>query len=299
MALITNKKERTMKNTQPKSKVATKAGNAVKFKAIRPSGTRFGYCINCYDGCGHGCIYCYGMKARYMKYRDWIKPRPRYQVVDWLRNDIELIKQHPEIKTEIKDFMICSITDCYQPLELEHRLTREVIKILIQNDLPFTVLTKNVNVLEDIALFRNYDKCRAGLTIVTLDDTLRQKLEPNSSPIDERINAIKELKQAGINTYCSVEPILPDKRSDPIAIAELLKDYVDLFEFGKWNPKKHRAEIENTLGTRYNREYYVEVFKDIAEYCADNDVTYCHAGHSKDYLMKRGMEFIPYPTVLQ
>lgn len=271
-----------------------------KLKVIRPSGTRFGYCINCYDGCGHGCLYCYGMKARFKEYPDWINPKPRHQIVDWLQKDIEVIKQHPEIRNKIKDFMICSITDCYQPLELEHRITREVIKVLIKNNLPFTVLTKNSNVLRDIDLFKNYDKCRIGLTIVTLDDNLRQKLEPNASPISERINALKTLKQGGINTYCSVEPILPDKRSDPIVITQELRDYVDLFEFGKWNPKYNSKKVvENCLGVVYDDDYYIEVFKNIKEYCDRNNINYCHAGHSEDFLSGHQMKFKPYPTVLK
>jgi DNA repair photolyase len=268
-------------------------------KAITESKTNFGHCINCYNGCEHGCRYCYGMKITHKKYSDWVKSAPRLQLPDLLRKDMELLKQNPEVKAGIKDIMICSITDCYQPLESQHRITRDVIKILIESDLSFTVLTKNTNVLRDIDLFKGYDKCRVGFSVITLDDYFRQLLEPNSSPIPDRCEALETLQTAGVSTYCSVEPIMPDQRSDPIAIVDRLKDSVDLFEFGKWNPNDNSKRlVENILGTVYNEKYYVDVFKNIKTYCAIHSINYCHAGHSEDFLTKYQLEFIPHPTIL-
>ena len=206
-------------------------------QVLMKSGTRFEWKIDCYDGCKHGCRYCYAWYIKRRSYSDWTNPTPHLDVVSDLRS--QLSRMRDATKANIKDIMLSSLTDSYQTLESEHQLTRGVIEVLIENDLPFTVLTKSSDVTRDIDLFRDYDKCRVGLSIVTLDDSLRQLMEPNSSKIPERIAALKELKQAGISTYCSVEPILPDKRSDPIAIANELKNYVDLFEFGKWNPKRN------------------------------------------------------------
>jgi DNA repair photolyase len=184
-------------------------------------------------------------------------------------------------------------------LELQKGITREVIETLIEHKLPFTVLTKSANVLRDKDLLKSYNKCRVGLSIVTLNEDLKQLLEPNSSTIANRINALKELKQAGISTYCSIEPILPDKRSDPIAIIEVLKDYIDLFEFGKWNPKRNSQRyVEKILGTVYDEEYYLDVFRNIEKYCNEHSIKYCHAGHSEPFLNNHKMTFKPYPTVL-
>lgn len=255
-----------------------KVTNKPKLKAISYSKTNFGYCINSYNGCEHGCRYCYGMKVTRKKYADWVKPAPRLQLIDWLQKDMKTIKQHPEIKSGIKDIMVSSITDCYQPIESHHRITREVVKILIENELPFTVLTKNVNVLEDIDLFASYDKCIVGLTVATLDDDIRQSLEPNAPPINDRIDALKELKQAGIYTYCSVEPILPG--SNPIDIIDTLKEYVDLFEFGKLNGNK---------GAVSNEQYYVNAFKQIESHCKANGINYRHASHSYIFLKQNGL----------
>jgi DNA repair photolyase len=260
--------------------------NKVNLKAIKPSRTGFGHCINCYNGCEHGCRYCYGMETTHKTYDEWIKPVPRLQLIDWLRKDIEVLKHHPEIKADIEDIMVSSITDCYQPLEAQHRITREVIKLLIENELPFTILTKNASVLSDIDLFTGYDKCKVGLTIMTLFDNIRQSIEPKASPIQDRIEALKELHQAGVYTYCSVEPILPG--SNPIEVIERVKGFVDLFEFGKLNPN-------DNYKVSPNKEYYIDVFTKINEYCDQNKINYCHAGHSAGFLTKQGLRFIPNP----
>ncbi|MFC1910444.1 radical SAM protein [Chloroflexota bacterium] len=253
-----------------------------KLKAIRESKTGFGYCINCYNGCAHGCHYCYGMKVTRKAYSDWIKPVLRPKLPDLLRKDMEVLKHHLEIKADIKDIMVSSITDCYQPIESQHRITREVVKILIENELPFTILTKNKDVLDDIDLFKGYGKCRVGLTIATLDDNLQRSLEPKASPIEDRIEALRELKQAGVYTYCSVEPIMLG--SNPIDVVDRVGDYVDLFEFGKLNPNGNYKANSNT-------DYYVNVFKQIAMYCSNNAINYRHASHSKDFLKANGLNY--------
>ncbi|MDD4876955.1 MAG: radical SAM protein [Dehalococcoidales bacterium] len=265
-------------------------------KVIRRSGTGFGWGINCYDGCEHGCLYCYGRRARWKKYEDWIKPVLRLQILSDINKDIQEIQQNPQMKNEIRDIMICSITDGYQPLELQHRITRNVIQILRNADLPFTLLTKNVNVLGDLSLFQGYNKCRVGFTIITLNDKFRRLLEPNTSPIKERCQALETLKKAGINTYCSIEPIISDKRSNPIAIVRRLKDYVDLFEFGKLNPKG-KQELEYKTGISYNEGYYIKVFSDLIPFCEQEGISYCIASHSEKFLKSHGFRFIPYQLV--
>jgi hypothetical protein len=106
------------------------------------------------------------------------------------------------------------------------------------------------------------------------------------------------LKSAGISTYCSIEPILPDKRSNPIEVVDALKNYVDLFELGKWNPKKGTTStVEQLLKTSYNENYFIKVMEDVDNHCKQNGINYCHAGHSRKFLEENGIQFIPSPTV--
>ena len=129
-------------------------------KPLTRSGTSFEWKINSYQGCEHGCLYCYGRKQGLYKvipYDEWIKGIPREDTPGLLRKQLTGIRQ--STKDTIKDIFICSACDAYQPKELEREITRKVIEILIEHELPFTVLTKNTNVLRDIDLFKRYGKC--------------------------------------------------------------------------------------------------------------------------------------------
>lgn len=264
-------------------------------KPLAKSGTSFKWQINCYDGCEHGCHYCYARKRGLYKvipYSDWIAATPRLDTPDLLRKQLTGMRQ--ATRDCIKDIFICSACDAYQPQDRNHKITRQVIEALIEYELPFTVLTKSPLVRRDIDLFQGYDRCRVGLTIMTLDDDFRKQLEPNAPPITERCDALETLKSAGISTYCSVEPIMSDGRSDPIEIVNQLKDYVDLFEFGKWNPKFAKG-----IPVRYDEQWYVDTFRKLNWYCNSLGVGYCHAGHSQAFLNNHNLKFIPYPTVLK
>lgn len=160
--------------------------------------------------------------------------------------------------------------------------------MLIENELPFTVLSKSNLVLRDLDLFESYDKCRVGQTVITLDEDFRKVLEPNASQTKDRIVTLGILKKNGVNTYCSVEPIMSCKESNPIAIVEELKDHVDLFEFGKWNPKPGLR-----VPVKYDEGYYVGLFKELFKYCEDENITHCVASHSEEFLKRNKIKYIP------
>jgi len=108
------------------------------------------------------------------------------------------------------------------------------VQTLRKWNLPFTILTKNELVLRDIDLFKDYQWCRVGVTVVSLDDSVRQDLEPFISSIASQINVLKELNANGISTYVSIEPMLPIAESIPVDIVKALRNYTNLFEFGMW-----------------------------------------------------------------
>lgn len=260
---------------------------------LRSSGTGFEWCINQYDGCSHGCKYCYGMTIRRRKYEDWVKAKPRINIIERLKKDIGKLK---ESNTVINDIFLGSITDSYQPLEGTHKLTRQVVEVLIQNELPFTILTKSDLVLRDIDLFRGYKWCRIGLTITSLDEGFRRELEPNSVSYERRITALKQLKDNKISTYLSCEPIFPVKEVDPVQIIMDLKEIVDLFEFGMWN--KYRTQgINEYYYEDYTDAYYALTFRRIIDCCDQHKIKYGFAAHSKDFIERNGLPYRTYPPL--
>ena len=265
----------------------------VNTSVLRQSGTGFEWCINHYDGCSHGCKYCYGMTIRRKKYEDWLKVKPRKDVIPSLEKDIKKLRKN---SVTIKDIFLGSITDSYQPMEYTNKLTRQIIEVLKQNELPFTILTKNDLVLRDIDLFKHYKLCRIGVTITSFDEDFRRILEPFSANYERRTKVLKTLKDAGVSTYLSCEPIFPVKEADPISIVKKLRNVVDLFEFGKWS-KYRTLGIPDYYYADYSDEYYGRMFKEIIAYCDEQKINYCIASHSEKFIKDNDLPFNPYPLV--
>ena len=138
----------------------------------------------------------------------------------------------------INDIFVGSVKDYYQPIELEHKITRQIVEVLIENKLPFTILTKGNSVLRDIDTLKDYPLCRVGVTLISLDEAIRKDLEPGATSYKERIQVLETLKKNGIRTYLSCEPLIPVKEVNLIEIVQKLGGVVDLFEFGKWSGER-------------------------------------------------------------
>ncbi len=130
------------------------------------------------------------------------------------------------LKKEIRNVprgkvFVSSVTDAYQPLEKKYELTRRILEALLDAQFPIELLTKSSLITRDIDLIKKFEDCEAGLTITTLDERVRKVFEPGSSPVEEKLQALKAMKEAGINTYAFFGPMLP-KVSD-----QNLEDYFD------------------------------------------------------------------------
>lgn len=222
-----------------------------------------------------------------------MKARPRADVIENLKKDIQKLR---ESNAAINDIFLGSITDSYQPMEGQYGLTRRVVEVLMENALPFTILTKSDLVLRDIDLFKGYKWCRIGLTLTSLNEDFRNELEPNSVSYERRIAALKQLKDNDIPPYLSCEPIFPVKEVDPVQIIMKLKDIVDLFEFGMWS--KYRTQgINEYYYKDYNDAYYVQTFKRIIGYCQQNNINYGLAEHSREFIERNGLPYRTYPPL--
>jgi hypothetical protein len=230
------------------------------------------------------------MTIRRKNYEDWMRVKPRINVIERLKKDIRKLKSS---NTVINDIFLGSITDSYQPLEVTNKLTRHIVEILIQNELPFTILTKSDLVLRDVDLFKDYRWCRIGVTITSLDEGFRRELEPDSVSYERRIAALEKLKDNNISTYLSCEPIFPVGEVDPVCIIMGLKDIVDLFEFGMWS--KYRTQgINEYYYKDYNDAYYVSIFRRIIDCCEQYKINYGLAAHSRDFIERNGLPYRTY-----
>jgi len=177
----------------------------VECKSVLNRSALADYCINPYIGCQHACKYCYAESytRRFSRHTEaW------GDFVDVKINAPNVLAR--EVKRKPKGTVyLSSLTDPYQPLERRHELTRKLLEILLQHQFPISIQTKSALVIRDLDLIRKFHECEVGFTITTLNDDVRKSFEPASSSVEEKLRAIKELKQNGINTFVFFGPVLP------------------------------------------------------------------------------------------
>ena len=104
-----------------------------------------------------------------------------------------------------------SVCDPYQQVEAKYKLTRGTIELLSKYpQFTISILTKNALVLRDVDLLtRIRSRVDVGFTVTTFNDRAQQIFEPHASPVKDRIDAIRQLEEAGLKTWAFIAPILP------------------------------------------------------------------------------------------
>lgn len=200
--------------------------NPVQVKSILQTSNLPGinYVINPYIGCVHGCVYCY---ARFMKrFTDHREPwgtflDPKINGPDILRRQLK--KRRKPLNETV---FISSVTDPYQPPEKKYGLTREILKILLEYQVPISILTKSDLITRDMDLLKKFEHCEIGLSLTTLDDEMANKLEPRATPPSRRLKTLGALRDQGIYTYAFISPFIP-KLSDMKQLEESLAGSID------------------------------------------------------------------------
>jgi len=162
------------------------------------------YALNPYVGCGHGCVYCYAsfMKRFTGHKEEW------GTFVDVKINAAEVLARQMR-RAKRGNIASGTVTDPYQPLEREYKITRTCLEVLTDYDFPVSILTKSDLVLRDLDLLRRLRDVEVGFTITSLDEEVRRIFEPRSSPAVARLAALAELAGAGVKTWAFCGPLLP------------------------------------------------------------------------------------------
>lgn len=171
----------------------------------------FTYGLNPYRGCEHGCIYCYARPTHeYLGFspgKDFeSRIMVKYDAAKKLRERLNSNSWRPET------IMMSGVTDPYQPVERELRITRACLMVFEEFLNPVSIITKNYLVTRDIDILKKLAEHRAvhvTLSITTLDRNLARIMEPRTSQPGRRLKAIEELSEAGISVGVNVAPIVP------------------------------------------------------------------------------------------
>lgn len=159
----------------------------------------FDYQIDPYIGCEHHCHYCYTLNNAET---DSTKEILMHQDIVGQLNQ-ELSKFEPQA------IYLGMNTDPYQPSERTHQQTRQVLELLAQQGFSVCILTKSDLIVRDIDLLTSMPRSSAGISIAFQDEHIRRLFELKAPPNKNRVEALKKLKDAGIETYTLINPVMP------------------------------------------------------------------------------------------
>lgn len=171
----------------------------------------FRYSLNPYRGCEHGCAYCYARPYHeYLGYSAGIDFETRILIKE---RAPELLEAALARKSWRPEALACSgVTDCYQPIERKLEITRRCLEVLVSFRQPVGIITKNALVLRDLDLLAelaSHGAAKVAISLTTLDRSLSSCLEPRASRPAARLEAIRQLSEAGIPVGISLAPVIP------------------------------------------------------------------------------------------
>ena len=176
------------------------------------------YSMNPYQGCEHGCIYCYARNSHeFWGYGPGL---------DFERN-ILIKKDAPKLLEALlkkkswkaKTIVMSGNTDCYQPAEKNFEITRKCLEIFLKYRHPVGIITKNALILRDLDLLQElakYNLIGVNISITSLSENTRRILEPRTTTTKKRLKTVKLLSEKGIPVNVMLAPIIPSINSHEI-----------------------------------------------------------------------------------
>ncbi len=169
------------------------------------------YSINPYQGCEHGCIYCFARNT----FEYW-----GYSAGTDFERKIMVKKNAPEL---LRKFLlnpgwqcvpisISGNTDCYQPAEKKFRITRQLLEVCNQFNQPVGLITKNAGMLRDIDILQDMasrNLVSVIVSITSLNEDLRRVMEPRTTTGKQRLKLIEEMSKAGVRMGVMLGPMIP------------------------------------------------------------------------------------------
>lgn len=167
--------------------------------------------VNPYQGCEHGCVYCYARNTHEywgfsagLDFESKIKMKP---------NAAKLLEEaflKPSYKPSV--IMLSGNTDCYQPIERKYALTRQLLGVCNSYQNPVSIITKNALILRDIDVLSELaskNLVHVLISMTTLNEDLRRTLEPRTASAKKKLQVIEQLTDNNIPVGVMHAPIIP------------------------------------------------------------------------------------------
>jgi len=171
----------------------------------------FSQSINPYKGCEHGCIYCFARPTH--AYLD-LSPGLDFETKLFYKTNVRthLLDELGKRNYQCSTIAIGTNTDPYQPLEKDKRVMREILQTLLELRHPVGIVTKSSLVLRDLDILSDMAElglATVNLSVTTLDNSLKTKLEPRTAAPSARLRTISALREAGVPVGAMIAPVIP------------------------------------------------------------------------------------------
>jgi DNA repair photolyase len=194
----------------PRTEVTPDASRSVIARNSSPD-IGFDRSINPYRGCEHGCVYCYARPTHaYLGLSPGLDFETR--IVAKLDAAALLERELARPDYDCQPIALGTNTDPYQPVERRLEITRGILEVLARCRHPATIVTKSAAVVRDLDLLvpmARQDLVRVAISVTTLDGGLARRLEPRAAAPHRRLQAIRQLRDAGVPAAVMVAPIIP------------------------------------------------------------------------------------------
>jgi len=169
------------------------------------------YSMNPYQGCEHGCIYCYARNTHeYYGFSAGLDFESKIIVKE---NAPSLLEKHIlNPKWQPVPIMLSGNTDCYQPQERKFQITRKMLQVLAKYRHPVGIISKNSLVTRDIDVLKDMasdNLVHVMISITTLNEDLRRAMEPRTVSGLKRLKVVEELAKANIPVGIMNAPVIP------------------------------------------------------------------------------------------
>lgn len=169
------------------------------------------YSSNPYQGCEHGCIYCYARNSH--EYWGFSAGLDFESKIIAKKNAPQLLEKFIlQPSWQVAPISISGNTDCYQPVEKKLEITRGMLKVLARYRHPVGMITKNSLILRDLDLLQDLAQdnlVHVYISITTLDEDLRRAMEPRTASAIKRLKTVEALSKAGVPVGVMNAPIIP------------------------------------------------------------------------------------------
>ena len=192
-------------------------------------GMPFNWTLNPYRGCTHGCHYCF---ARRYQTQFELGPGDQFSSIIFVKvNLVDVLRRELDRPSWVREQVaVGTATDPYQPIEGHYKLTRGSLEALLAGRTPIGLVTKGPMVVRDADLLADIGRrygCTVYMSVPTVDDDAWRALEPGAAPPLQRLRAVRQLRDAGVNAGVLMAPVVPGFTTQPSKLEATIKAIAD------------------------------------------------------------------------